>query len=309
MSFEKNIEDLFGSADTETSKEPLKNSELPKIDLPPLEDLLPANPSEPDSAERRVFTRIEVGERQISVRFHNQMHFAKHYLDNISVGGMFVKTSETYKMGDIVPVEFEVKTTEFGPPELFQLRGKVCRVKPEGVGLEFTNLDQVTRARLESYVQSILPRGMQVRTQAKQTTVDKLELLRQERAQRRAIAKKIFLQVCMLITLGVLNFVLVKSKLQNVAVEKAVHDQSINIDGRKVKWNEIRSLEQTSKEHLVIHTNEESIEVDVQSVQDQLPPHLQQQLQLLQSTPPAQERRRSKNSGNLINLRERSLRR
>ncbi len=302
MSFEKNIEDLFSPEDTTASKEPLKNSELPKIDLPPQEYESPAS-AEPSSIEKREFTRIDVAERQISVRFHNQMHFAKHYLDNISVGGIFVKTKETYKMGDIVPVEFEVKTSEMAAPELFQLRGKVCRVIPNGVGLEFTNLDQVTRTRLESYVQSILPRGSQVRTQAKQATVDKLELLRQERAQRRAIHKKIFLQACMLITLGVLNFILVKSKMENVDVEKAVREQSINIDGRKVKWNEIRSLEQTSRDRLVIHTNTEAFDVDVKSVQDQLPPHLQQQLQLLQSTPPAQQRRRSKNSGNLIDLR------
>jgi len=303
MSFEKNIEDLFGPEDTTVSKEPLKNSELPKIDLPPQELDEPSFRPEASAIEKRQFTRIDVAERQISVRFHNQMHFAKHYLDNISVGGMFVKTKEIYKMGDIVPVEFEVKTSEHGTPELFQLRGKVCRVIADGVGLEFTNLDQVTRSRLESYVQSILPRGSQIRTQAKQTTVDKLELLRQERAQRRASSKKIFLQACMLITLGVLNFILVKSKMENVEVEKAAHDQLIDVDGRKLKWNEIRSLEQTSRDRVLIHTNEESIEVDAQSVQDQLPPHLQQQLQLLQSTPPAQERRRSKNSGKLIDLR------
>jgi len=309
MSFEKNIEDLFNSADADPSKERLKNEELSKIELPPLEGPTSSAESTPSALEKREFTRIDLTEKQISVRFHNQMHFAKHYLDNISVGGMFVKTKETYKMGAIVPIEFEVKTSEFGSPDLFQLRGKVCRVIPEGVGLEFTNLDQVTRTRLESFVQSILPRGTQVRTQAKQSTIDKLELLRQERAQRSASSKKIFLQVCMLIILGVLNFTLVKEKMKTGEVETAVRDQTINLDGKKLKWNEIRSLEHTSKDRLVIHTQDEMIEVDVQSVENQLPPHLQQQLQLLQSTPPASDRRRSKNSGNLINLREQSLRR
>src|SRR5688572_22707613 len=104
MGFEKNIEDLFKSEDLNDKKESKSHdgapSELPALDLPPN--------VEGDEAERRQFTRINVEDHRISVRFHNELHFAKHYVENISIGGLFIKTTEKYSMGELVPVAFEV---------------------------------------------------------------------------------------------------------------------------------------------------------------------------------------------------------
>ncbi len=299
MSFEKNIEDLFQSEDLDKKdSDPVaEKAELPKLDLPP--------DTESGGLEKREFTRIDVKERQISVRFHNELHFAKHYMENISVGGLFVRTDDKYEMGALVPIEFEVKTSEFGEPELFQLKGKVCRITDNGVGLEFTNLDQVTRTRLESYVQSILPRGTNLRTKAKQSTIEKLEQMRQERAQKVQTSKKYAMQILALLCLALTNGLLVKQQLDISRSERVNADQSIEIQGKKIKWNEIRSLEQTNRNETVVKTASESFTVNTNDLEMNLPPHLKHQFQILKSTPPKKPIRRPKNSGRLSNIRER----
>lgn len=304
MSFEKNIDELFKIEEgegQESSSGSATKSELPKIEAPP-------PPPESDGIERREFTRIDLTERQIAVRFHNEAQFAKHYIENISLGGMFIKTKEKYKMGEIVPVSFEVRTHEFGEPELFQLKGQVCRVIESGVGISFTNLDQVTRTRLESYVQSVLPKGAQVRTKAKQSTVDRLEQMRQEKEAKNQFRKKTAVQVALLIVLALANGILVEQQLSLQKTEKAQVDQILEIDGKRVKVAEIRSLKLEDSSTLTLRLQNEEIIVPIEKVYDQLPPHLKNSVHLLQSTPPRQKIRRSKNAGRITDMRNRDPR-
>jgi Tfp pilus assembly protein PilZ len=300
VSIKDNIEDLFKSEDLEQSdtEKPLELkdlSELSKIELPAPES---------SEIEKREFTRIDVKERQISVRFHNEMQFARHYLENISVGGIFVKTSEKYKLGDLVPIEFEVQTAEFGTPELFQFKGKVCRVIADGVGLEFTNLDQITRARLESYIQSILPRGSNIRTKAKQSTVERLEQMRQERDLKQSRNKKIALQLVALVVLGLANGLLVQQQFTEPTQISSTREEYLEINGKRLKWNEIRSLGHQGANQIELKTDTESHFVDTDQLNRNAPPHIRHQLMILRSTPPQKVQRRSKNSRDLIEVRE-----
>ncbi len=303
MSTEKNIEDLFESEDLETnSQKPLTqgSSELAKIVLPSLE----SSDLSSSDVEKREFTRIDVQDRQISVRFHNEMHFAKHYIENISVGGVFVKTNIKYEMGEIVPIAFEIKTQDLESPELFQLKARVCRIVDGGIGLEFTNLDQVSRSRLESYVQSILPSGMSIRTKAKASTVERLENMRHEKLTNRVRQKRILVQLLAVIVLAALNALLVQQHFESDTKTTSSRDEYFEINGKRLKWSEIRSLEHRGANQIELKTDEESILLNETELKRLAPDHIRLQIMILKSTPARKEVRRSKNAQQLIQVRE-----
>src|SRR4051794_2783903 len=95
-------------------------TELPKLEVSP-ETLkraqspassstseTPDNPQPVASGgiERREFTRIEVGDRKLELKFTHGLQFARQYIENISLGGLFLKTQTKAEMGSLMDIEF-----------------------------------------------------------------------------------------------------------------------------------------------------------------------------------------------------------
>lgn len=81
-----------------------------------------------------------------------------HTLD-ISEAGMFLKTNDFFSVGEEIDIEFEVPSLK----ETLKAKGKVAwaaptmqkDLKPDlpGCGIEFTQIDKETLAKLNSYIQ------------------------------------------------------------------------------------------------------------------------------------------------------------
>ena len=101
--------------------------------------------------------RVNIASKRVGVRFQNKQHFAKQYIENISSGGLYIRTNENFKPGDLVHLEFNVPDPSQTDQEIkFTLVGSICRADSNGAGLQFTNLDQEARHQLEKYVHSVL---------------------------------------------------------------------------------------------------------------------------------------------------------
>lgn len=295
MGIKENIDQLFEQAQKEADQKPIASPKRPldKIDL---------KDDELGGLEKREFSRIDLSERHIGVSFSNELQFAKHYVQNISLGGMFVRTKEKHRMGEIVPVRFKVRNEKNHKEELFVLKARVCRIIETGVGVEFTNLDDATRSRLESYVRSILPDGLQLRTQAKQSTIDRLKEIREAKFEAAKKRKHRTWQAVMLALLLAANAFLVSEVVTTDEPEFTGFDQPrVTIAGQELPLNEIRSLQRVSEnEFRILTENHDSIYVDAQSLKrSSLPRHLQNQFEVLSTRQAPQEERRSLNNSNV----------
>lgn len=87
--------------------------------------------------EKRQFTRIPF-ETTVRVTVGDRILLARHVRD-VSLGGVFVCTPESFSNGTVCDLEIELK----GPGSLLVIHaeGEVTRVEREGMALRFTGMD------------------------------------------------------------------------------------------------------------------------------------------------------------------------
>lgn len=185
------IERLF---EDENLPPPEAEEGLRRLDLTPSAEALgAAKKKKINWEERREFTRAEVAPDQIHLSFSNDQQFAKQYIENFSLGGLFVRTKLRPGVGAIVPIEFSVPLHNF-EARIFKLRAKVCRETENGLGLQFLDLDQETRADLEVFVKTILPSGSVPMNQVKRSSRERLDQLREARQSTQEKQKSFLLR-------------------------------------------------------------------------------------------------------------------
>jgi uncharacterized protein (TIGR02266 family) len=117
---------------------------------------------EAGGANRRVFPRYEA---KFAVRFATVQDFVLEYAANISAGGVFVHTKSPPEMDTIINVSMELPG---GGPLVDAKALVVHRVTPEqaraqkimpGVGVQFTDLDDDLRQRIDRAIAHILQDG------------------------------------------------------------------------------------------------------------------------------------------------------
>lgn len=84
----------------------------------------------------------------VQYRFKDFETFARQWAQNISVGGMYVKTHEAYDEGTLVVVSFSLEDGG----RLIEGLGRVVHASAEGMGLEFVSLDDASIQVIEDVV-------------------------------------------------------------------------------------------------------------------------------------------------------------
>ena len=116
------------------------------------------DPEKPDAIgeERRRSPRAVV-ELQVSLRFPSVQQFLSAYAGDISETGMFVRTTEQHQIGELVALRFEA-----GKERIVQGTARVVRIvegSDAGIGVEFVELDDVSRKLIEMIVRIKLAAG------------------------------------------------------------------------------------------------------------------------------------------------------
>jgi len=121
-------------------------------------DVVEATPINADpptgSSERRIFRRVPFF-RKIQYKFESMDAFRAEYANDISIGGMFIKTEAPEPVGSVIFLEFDLKDGS----KILSGYGKVVRVNPKGVpdfdpgmGVEFLKFDEESMTRIKSLV-------------------------------------------------------------------------------------------------------------------------------------------------------------
>jgi hypothetical protein len=257
--------------------------------------------AESGGIERREYNRAEIADRKLELKFANSSQFARQYIENISLGGVFVKTEEKRALGEVLPIEFTIPTA--GELKQFSFRAKVCRVSSQGLGLEFIGVNQQIQDELEAFVKTVLPKNISVTSKAKNSTVDRLKMIREQRAVRSEEKKVFWKKVSLIGILLLLNGYLVHETIQTRIAATAIRTQSVHVNGQDIPVSNIRGIQRNQNgEWLLNLDNKSSISVQPEAIEGQLPVYLQHTLHLLQTTPMRKEIRRSKNTHGLSTM-------
>lgn len=302
MNIKEHIEKLFDddADESRSAKEPKELAAISigeRIRMEALE-----NQSKSDSGiDRREFTRAEVLEKKLELRFSNSTQFARQYIENISIGGLFVRTDQKPDMGSMVPIEFTIPGQNNQPGRTFQLVGQVCRVTDSGIGLQFANLAPEMRHELEDYVRSVLPSGAPLSSKAKASTLEALQKRRAESVLRSVKRRKQALQWSFIALLFFLNGFLVKEKIVIVGMNRVISEQSLQVNGKKIPLNSITSIKRDKNGQFILHlSNKTDVSVTDRELEQQAPYHMRQSLEVLRSVQPVKQPRRSKNTRGLV---------
>lgn len=104
--------------------------------------------------ERRRYPRAPLN-LLIQYRFDTFEDFMAEYALDISEGGMFIRTKEPRAEGSMIYLQFALKDGT----RLIEALGRVVRVNGDddaGMGIEFVNCDQDSRALIEAIVRERL---------------------------------------------------------------------------------------------------------------------------------------------------------
>lgn len=111
-------------------------------------------PAEPTAAERRLFRRVPFF-RKILYKFETLDQFKSEFANDISLGGMFIKTDKPEPIGTVIYLEFDLKDGS----KILSGFGKVVRVNPTGnpdydpgMGVEFLKFDEESIARIRQLI-------------------------------------------------------------------------------------------------------------------------------------------------------------
>lgn len=257
--------------------------------------------------DRRQFSRAEVLDKKIEVSFASGGHFAKQYIENISFGGLFVKTEQKAKIGDVLPISFTIPATDpLGKPRVFSLKGRVCRAADNGLGLEFTNLSNEMRKDLEEFVKSILPQGVQISTKAKASTLEKLGDLRAKNSEKSFNRKRHIKQGLLVVALTVINTWMALRTFEQDKIDSRLQgpNPTIIIGNKSFSEKEVRSFQRKANGQWQLNlANGSHVIASSDELEKQLPPHLRRSYELLKNVGVAKSKRVSKNSPQLTRLR------
>jgi Tfp pilus assembly protein PilZ len=201
------------------------------------------SPPEKDFKERE-HGRADLSGKSIELHFQSGEHFAKSYIENISVGGLFVRSEEPRRLGELIDVSFSLPGGFAQAPLHLSVRAKVARVTPHGCGLEFVSLDASTRHELETYVRGVLPTGVDLKANIKGSTAERLRELRKEKHSRNSYRNRFVLKISVLFSLILINGVLLFApRFVDLRDQKWSHtNQSFFVGNQKISIPEVRAL-------------------------------------------------------------------
>jgi uncharacterized protein (TIGR02266 family) len=84
----------------------------------------------------------------ISVDYADSERVFKDYIQDISAGGVFIKTRESFSMGEEIVLSMSLS----GEGNAFKIPAEVVRKAPDGIGVRFKMTSQVQQAIIESFV-------------------------------------------------------------------------------------------------------------------------------------------------------------
>ena len=124
------------------------------VEPPPAREPIRVPDRPTTTAERRLFRRVPFF-RKVEYKFATIDHFKKEIANDLSLGGMFIKTEAPEPVGSILYLQFDLAD---GSP-ILRGYGKVVRVNPPGVpdfdagmGIEFLKFDDESLARIRALV-------------------------------------------------------------------------------------------------------------------------------------------------------------
>lgn len=299
----KKIENLFETEDLHPDPLEEKTRVLKRLDLRPSPEAIAAVRKKEAEAqkinweEKREYTRAQTEGEEIVLAFSNDKQFARQYVENISLGGLFVRTKMRPGVGAVVPIDFSVPTLDHGVRR-FVLKAKVCRQTDDGLGLQFLDLTTEIRKDLEAVVKKALPEGTALSNQVKKASVDRLEKIRDEREVTMKRRWKTAKTATIIGILLIANFYMGMEVLENQdfgAILKM--EQTIKVVGREISVSEIRSIGKRADGRFEIHLNgDQIIDFDLADINESiLPSHLRESLRVVRSLQPAKPVRRTKN--------------
>ena len=100
------------------------------------------------SIERRKSERAPV---VVRVDYTTVDEFFSEFTQNINEGGLFIETESPLEPESKVQLQFDLPGTD----EPVKATGRVVRVEPTGMALEFDDLDPGTRDRINQLVKSL----------------------------------------------------------------------------------------------------------------------------------------------------------
>lgn len=262
----------------------IESEDLPEIEAPEESDTFELKPSqEALEAEkqrklfesRRKFNRAENKNADLNLNFTSEMQFARQYIQNISLGGLFVKTNLKRPIGCILPVDFSVSVK--GTPKSFQLKAKVCRQAEDGLGLQFVDMSSDIRAELEEFITEILPSGQQVvNPSAAKASIERLEKSRQEKEKERRRKQRLYIQIsCLVVMLGVNAYVAQDLVRKNISPPET-KSQSFQLGSRDIKLKELKQFKRDGRKGLILKLADgsEVVVPDKYVESEKLPQHL-----------------------------------
>lgn len=107
------------------------------------------------SSDRRLFRRVPFF-RKVEYRFQTMDDFKSRFANDLSLGGMFIKTEEPEPMGTVIFLQFDLQDGS----KILSGYGKVVRVNPKGglpefdpgMGIEFLKFDDESLQRIKVLV-------------------------------------------------------------------------------------------------------------------------------------------------------------
>lgn len=290
--FKDRIDGLIEDTETDLDQNPDLKNELKNIQLSQQDE--EQNTSQSDVERLREFTRAGTKEHQLSLRFKDSGQFARSYVENISLGGLFVKTTQKLKMGEIIDVAFDLPQPDSLDHLEIHLKGKVVNQRAGGYGLEFTNLDEAHRQQIESYIKRVIPEGAPLRQSKKTSLEERLQERRRLSEEAKAVRKKFRIQILVVSLLILVNLilgyeVLVRDDDQVVQMNSQFE---FEVNGRKVQMSEVREIKAEKDGIKITTSNGDPIFVNDSS---KLPYVLRKSAHLLKTLPPIKKARRSRN--------------
>lgn len=88
----------------------------------------------------------------VQYRFDTLGDFLDEYASDISLSGIFVHTAKPHKVGSLIYLQFYLRDGS----TLIEGLGRVVRVTPQGMGIEFVNFDEDSIQLVEQIVESNL---------------------------------------------------------------------------------------------------------------------------------------------------------
>jgi len=107
-----------------------------------------------DQEERRRHQRAPV-DLQVSLEFPSVQQFLSAYAGDISESGMFIRMEGApHQVGEDLTLRFDA-----GKERIVHGTARVVRVEPEGIAVEFIELDETSRRLVEMIVRIKLAAG------------------------------------------------------------------------------------------------------------------------------------------------------